>query len=80
MMSIAHFLSKNYKILENLEKWSIFIFVSKLTIFSGKKFEIFEFTRLNWSKNCHFMVLFGQFLGQNLDFWYILESKIQEFH
>ena len=29
---------------------SIFIFVSKLTIFNGKKFEIFEFSRLNWSK------------------------------
>ena len=36
--------------LQKLEKWSVFIFVTKLTIFSGKTFEIFEFSRLNWSK------------------------------
>ena len=41
------FLVQKYKILEKLEKWSIFILVSKLTIFSGIKFEIFEFSRLN---------------------------------
>ena len=38
------------QIFEKLEKWSIFIFVAKLTIFRGTKFKIFEFSRLNWSK------------------------------
>ena len=35
------------QILDKLEKSSIFIFVSKLTRFSGKKLEKFEFSRLN---------------------------------
>ena len=52
------FLVKKIQILEKLEKWSIFTFVSKLTIFSVAKFEIFEFSRLNRSK---IAVLFGQF-------------------
>ena len=42
--------AQKLQILEELEKWSTFIFVSKLTNFSGKKFEMFEFSRLNWSK------------------------------
>ena len=42
--------AQKLQILEELEKWSTFIFVSKLTIFSGKKFEKFEFSCLNWSK------------------------------
>ena len=41
------FFVQKIQILVKLEKWSIFIFVSKLTIFSGKNFEIFEFSRLN---------------------------------
>jgi len=73
------FFVQKLQILEQLEKWSTFIFVSKLTIFSGKKFEIFEFTRLNWSKNCHFMVLFWALFDQNRDFWpnigYTIEFK-----
>ena len=36
-------------ILEKLEKWPIFIFVSKLTLLAVKKLEIFEFSRLNRS-------------------------------
>ena len=44
------FLVQKLQIHEKLEKWSIFIFVSKLTIFSGGKIEIFEFSRLNRSK------------------------------
>ena len=42
------FLVQKLQILEKLEKWSIFISVSKLTIFSSKKFRnAFEFSRLN---------------------------------
>ena len=52
------FLVQKLQNLGKLEKWSIWIFVSKLTIFSGKTFEIFEFSRLNRSK----IVIFGQFL------------------
>ena len=44
------FLIQKLTILEKLENRSIFISVTKLTFFSGKKFEIFEFSRLNWSK------------------------------
>jgi len=43
----VEFFVQKLQILEKLVKWSILIFVSKLTIFSGKKIEIFEFSRLN---------------------------------
>ena len=44
------FFVQKLQILEKLAKWSIFISVLKLINFCGKKFEIFEFSRLNWSK------------------------------
>ena len=47
-VSKVHFFVQKLQILEKLEKWSIFMFVSKLTIFIGKNFELFEFSRLNW--------------------------------
>ena len=53
--------AQKLQILEELEKWSTFIFVSKLTNFIGKKFEIFEFWRLNWSKIVISWFDFGQF-------------------
>ena len=39
----SHIFVQKLQILEKLLKLSIFIFVSKLTIFNSKKFEIFEF-------------------------------------
>ena len=78
------FLVQKLQILEKLENGSIWIFVSKLIFLSGKKFEIFEFSRLNWSKIVILWFWFGAILGQNRDFgaksfniWYILECKIQ---
>ena len=50
------FLVQKLQILEKLAKWLILIFVSKLTIFSGKTFEIFEFFVPKLVKNFHFMV------------------------
>ena len=45
------FLVQKLQIIEKLEKWSIFISVSKLTLFSGKKkSKYLNFSRLNWSK------------------------------
>ena len=55
------FLVHKLQIFEKLAKWLILIFVSKLTIFSGKTFEIFEFFVPKLVKNCPFMVLFRQF-------------------
>ena len=55
------FFVQKLQFLEKLLEWSIMIFVSKLTIFSGKKFEIFEFFAPKLIKYCHFMDLFGQF-------------------
>ena len=39
-VSKVHFWLQKLQILEKLEKWSIFVFVAKLSIFSGAKFEI----------------------------------------
>ena len=44
-VKVAFFVQK-LQILQKLEKWSILIFVPKLTIFMGKKFGIFEFLRV----------------------------------
>ena len=44
------FLSKNYKFLKRLKVGNLYIFCVKIDFFSGKKFEMFEFSRLNWSK------------------------------
>ena len=55
------FFVQKLQILEKLAKWSIFIFVSKLTIFGSKKFEVFEFSLVNWSKIVNCMNLFRQF-------------------
>ena len=57
----VEFFVQKFQILEKLKKLSISIFVSKLTIFSGKKIEIFEFFAPKLVKYCHFIVLFGQF-------------------
>ena len=46
----APFLVQKLQILEKLEKWSIFISVSKLIILAVKNRNAFEFSRLNWSK------------------------------
>jgi len=64
--TVAHcgggpFLVQELQILEKLVRWSIWIFVSKLTIFSGKKVKMFEFLRLNWPKIVILVLLFGQF-------------------
>ena len=44
------FFVQKLQILEKFEKWAIFIFCVKVDFFSGKNIEIFEFSRLNWSK------------------------------
>ena len=50
------FFVQKLQILEKFEKWSILIFVSKLTIFSCKNSKfVLEFSRLKLVKNCHFM-------------------------
>ena len=63
-VSKVQFFVQKVKILEKFEKWAIFFsffFFVKIDFFSGKKFEIFEFSRL--------LFLISAILGQNRDFW-----------
>ena len=56
-------------------------------LFLVEKIQIFEFSRLNWSKiviswffRGNFYVKIANFEPKSFDIWYILESEIQEFY
>ena len=55
------FFVQKLQILGKLEKWAIFISVSKVTIFIGKKIQNISIFVPKLVKNCQFMVLFRQF-------------------
>ena len=55
------FLSINYKFLKSLKMGNLCIFCVKIDFFSGKRFEMFEFSHLNWSKMVISWFWFQQF-------------------
>ena len=75
-----HFLVQKLQILEKLEKWFIFIFVPKLTIFSGKKSNRFEFSCVNWSKIDQIQYFVCLTLGQNLAIFGLKVSIFDTFY
>ena len=71
----ALFCVQKFNLMKKINQTSIWILVPKLIIFGGKKSQIFEFSRLNWSKPSNFPCSKCNFRQENSNISYIWRSK-----